>query len=295
VAGHLRSAFHGAVWFVPLQDLTDARLIPDKLLDALRLPRSPQLQPSEQAVAFLSRQPSLLLLDNFEHLVTDGTPLVQTLLEQVPALTCLVTSRQRLNLPGEREFPVAPLPVPRDGPWLAVADPTPSDPSDPPDPSDTNQQLSSLLECASVRLFVDRAQAARPDFQLTRTNAAAVATLCVRLEGLPLALELAAARAGVLAPAQMLERLSQRFELLASTQRGTVPRHRSLWAALDWSYELLSPELQQFFARLSVFQGGWTLEAAEAVCGDEGVGGSALGVGEGRSQRPTPNACPGLP
>src|SRR5262249_26606889 len=120
VAGQLRAAFHGAVWLVPLQDLTEARLIPDKLLDALRLPRSPQMAPLEQAAAFLSRQPSLLLLDNFEHLVTEGAPLVQTLLEQAPTLTCLVTSRQRLNLAGEQEFPVAPLPVPVGGGWLMV-------------------------------------------------------------------------------------------------------------------------------------------------------------------------------
>jgi DNA-binding SARP family transcriptional activator len=112
VAGRHRAAFHGAVWFVPLQDLIEARLITDKLLEALRLPRSPQLQPLEQAVAFLARQPSLVVLDNFEHLVTEGAPLVQALLEQVPTLTCLVTSRQRLNLAGEKEFPVAPLPAP---------------------------------------------------------------------------------------------------------------------------------------------------------------------------------------
>jgi tetratricopeptide (TPR) repeat protein len=116
-----------------------------------------------------------------------------------------------------------------------------------------------------VQLFVDRAQAVQADFQVTRTNAAAIAGLCARLEGLPLALELAAARAGVLTPAQMLERLGQRFGLLASPQRGVTPRHRSLRAALEWSYQLLSPELQRFFARLSVFQGGWTLEAAEVV------------------------------
>src|SRR5206468_1340921 len=116
-AGQLRTPFHDAVWFVPLQDLADARLIPDKLLDALGLPRSPDVEPLDQVAAFLSRQPSLLLMDNFEHLVTDGAPLVQTLLEQVPALTCLVTSRQRLNLAGEKEFPVAPLPVPAEGPW----------------------------------------------------------------------------------------------------------------------------------------------------------------------------------
>lgn len=260
VADRLRTAFHGAVWFVPLQDLTDARLIPDKLLDVLRLPRSPQIEPIEQAVAFLSRQPSLLLLDNFEHLVTEGAALVQTLLEQGPTLTCLVTSRQRLNLAGEQEFPVAPLPVPVANRQYSVA----SKGTD--DPSELATDYWRLATVPSVALFLDRAQAVRPDFQLTRTNATAVAGICARLEGLPLALELAAARAGALAPAQILERLSQRFDLLATTRRGTMPRHRSLRAALDWSYQLLSPDLQRFFVRLSVFQGGWTLEAAETVC-----------------------------
>src|SRR5207248_1392489 len=122
----------------------------------------------------------------------------------------------------------------------------------------------------SVQLFLDRAQAIRPDFQLTPHNAAAVAELCRRLEGLPLALELAASRVWVLTPAQMLARLSERFELLVGRQRDAGSRHRSLRAALEWSYELLSPDLQRFFARLSVFRGGWTVEAAAAVAGDGG-------------------------
>jgi len=122
------------------------------------------------------------------------------------------------------------------------------------------------MQCPSVQLFIDRAQAVRPDLQVTPGNAAAVAELCRRLEGLPLAVVLVAARAQVLSPAQMLERLSERFELLVSRQRDGVPRHRSLRAALDWSCHLLSLELQRFFACLSIFRGGWTLEAAEAVC-----------------------------
>jgi predicted ATPase len=125
-----------------------------------------------------------------------------------------------------------------------------------------------LLQYPSVALFVDRAGAARPGFRLTPENAAAVAQLCERLEGLPLAIELAAARSRVLMPPQILERLSRRFELLVSWRRDVSARHRTLWAALEWSYQLLSPELQRFFARLSIFRGGWTLEAAEAVCAD---------------------------
>src|SRR5262249_59953077 len=152
--------FRGAIWFVPLVDLSDARLIVDKTLDTLRLPRSPGLEPLDQVVAFLARQRSLLLLDNFEHLVDEGAARVQALLEQVPTLTCLITSRRRLDLSGEREFPVPPLPTP-DGPAS-------------PD---------RLLQCASVRLFVDRAPAVRPDLRLTPGNAAAVAGLSTRVGG----------------------------------------------------------------------------------------------------------------
>jgi predicted ATPase/DNA-binding SARP family transcriptional activator len=262
VAGQLRTAFHGAIWFVPLQDVADARLIPDKLLDVLRLPRSPQLQPMEQAAAFLSRQPSLLLLDNFEHLVTDGVPLVQTLLEQVPTLTCLITSRQRLNMVGEKEFTVTPLPVPGGKSHRSGVEGNEAT-------ADLAQAPCSLIRIPSVALFVDRAQAVRPDFQITRMNGEAVARLCARLEGLPLALVLAAARVGVMTPEQMLARLEQRLDLLVTRQRGAVTRHRSLRAALDWSHQLLSPELQRFFARLSVFRGGWTLAAAESVCDEQ--------------------------
>jgi tetratricopeptide (TPR) repeat protein len=136
-----------------------------------------------------------------------------------------------------------------------------------PTPAETGSP-ERLLDCPSVRLFVDRAQAVRPSFQLTEGNAAAVAALCQGLEGLPLALELAAARVDVLTPPQMLARLEQRFEMLTDQQRRVEPRHQSLRAALDWSYQLLPPEVRQFFARLSVFRGGWTLEAAEAVCGE---------------------------
>jgi predicted ATPase/DNA-binding SARP family transcriptional activator len=243
VAQQIWQPFQGSVWFVPLSDLTDPRLIPDKALDALRLPRSPRAEPLEQVATFLSRQPSLLLLDNFEHLLPDGAAIVETLMERVATLTVLVTSRQRLHVPGEGEFPVPPLPAPQ-RPY-------------------TPEQLCG---CDSVRLFLDRSQAVRPDFQVTAGNAAAVAGVCERLEGIPLAIELAAARAWVLAPAQMLERLEQRFELLTRRQYRGDPRHRSLRATLDWSYQLLSPELQPFFTRLSVFRGGWTLTAAEVVC-----------------------------
>jgi predicted ATPase/DNA-binding SARP family transcriptional activator len=280
VAERLWEGWEGAIWFVSLADVVDARLICDRVRDALRLPRSPHVESLEQVEAFLSQHPSLLILDNFEQLMgaapggEDGVSMVRRLLERLPSLTCVITSRQRLGLPGEREFPVAPLPVPGVQGGLSQHLNTRAP-----------EHLNTLTTLPSVALFVDRAQAARPDFQVTPGNAAAVAALCARLEGLPLALELAAARARMLTPQQMLERLERRFELLTSRQRDPDPRHGSLRATLDWSYQLLPPELQRLFARLSVFRGGFTLEAAEAVC-SEGVGCWVLGV---RAAGPIPN------
>lgn len=243
VAERLRGPLRDAVWFVPLADLADASLTPGAVLEALHLPHSGDAAPLDQIVQVLSGQPSLLLLDNFEQLVEEGALFVRTLLERAPTLTCLVTSRQALVLGAEREFPVFPLATPH--------------------PEDTPETLSRQ-EC--VQLFVDRAQAVRPDFQVTSANAAVLAELCGRLEGIPLALELAAARAQVLTPAQMLLQMEHRFDFLVSRQRDIAPRHRSLHAAIDLSYQLLSPNLRRFFARLSVFRGGWTTEAAQAVC-----------------------------
>lgn len=244
VARRLSEPYAGAVWFVALADLSDSQRIIDAILAALDVPRAPNVEPMEQVAAALSQQPSLVVLDNFEHLVDEGAPVVQTLLARVSTLTCLVTSRQVLALEGERTFVLHPLPT--------------------PNPDEAPEQLR---QNAGVALFVDRAQAVRPDFQITLYNAPAIAKLCAGLEGIPLALELAAARSQVLTPAQMLEQLDERFGFLVSRKRGGgTSRHRTLRSALDWSYQLLSPELQRFFARLSVFRGGWTVEAAEAVC-----------------------------
>jgi predicted ATPase len=241
------------VWFAPLADLSDSRLLPGALADSLGLERPGPADLTEQVVAHLSAcSRSLLVLDNFEQLVdADGPALVRTLLERVPTLTCLVTSRKRLLIDAEREFVVGPLRPPRE----CARDEERGDP----------ERL--LGACACVALFVERAQQARPDFQITRRNAPAIAQLCDRLDGIPLALELAAARANVLSPAQMMAQLLEgRGDLLVSRRRDLVPRHRSLRAAIEWSWRLLSPDLQRFFAALSVFRGGWTVEAAEAVC-----------------------------
>ncbi|HLV79240.1 MAG TPA: tetratricopeptide repeat protein, partial [Chthonomonadaceae bacterium] len=243
VAARLWEAFAGAVWFVSLADLTKGRQIPERLRNALPLPRAENLDPLEQALTFLTAQPSLLVLDNFEHLVDEGAAIVPILLSRAPALTCLVTSRCWLGLTGEHEFFVSPLPAPHG--------------------EGTPEQLSVY---ESVQLFVDRAQTVKPDFQLTAGNAAAIARLCAYLEGIPLALELATARALVMTPSQIAAQLDRRFDLLVSRKRDVAERHRTLRAAIDWSYTLLPPELQTFFVQLSVFRGGWNLEAAESVC-----------------------------
>lgn len=239
----LLGPFQGAVWFVPLASLIDPRLVTHAVLDALALPRPSGAEPMDRIAEALAAQPSLLVLDNFEHLIEGGTGVVKTLLERVPSLTCLITSRHKLNLPGEREFPVHPLPTPDEG-----------------------QRPEQLARNESVALFVDRAQAVRADFQVTERNAAALARLCSRLEGIPLALELAAARAPVVSVSGMLEQLEHRFDALVTRHAGADGRHGTLRAALDWSYRLLSPDLQHFFAKLSVFRGGWTAAAAEEVC-----------------------------
>ncbi|MBI5834343.1 MAG: tetratricopeptide repeat protein [Armatimonadetes bacterium] len=242
--GHrLLDPFGGSVWFVPLADVWDPELVHDTILASLGVARPPEREPLEALSQALAGHQSLLILDNYEQLVETGALAVHALLERIPTVSCLVSSRQRLTVAGEHEFAVPPLPTPH---------------------GTTEPEL--LSRCESVQLFVDRAQAVRPDFALTATNAPAVAELCARLEGIPLAIELAASRAQVLTPQQMLERLGKPLDLLVSRRRDTAERHRTLRAAVEWSYQLLDPELQAFYARVSVFAGGCSLEAVEAVC-----------------------------
>ena len=245
------------VRFVPLAELSDPRQIPAAIAASLRLPLAPGQDTFSLVCAALAACRTLLVLDNLEHLAEEAAPLVAALLEQAPDLTCLVTSRRSLGIAGEEEWTIAPLPLPE-------ARPTDS--------------LSPLLACPSVQLFVDRAQAVLPHFQVTARNAAEVAALCRDLEGIPLALELAAARARVLTPGQMRIHLAQRFELLVNRRAGKDARHRSLHAAIEWSVQLLPPDLRRLFLQLCVFHGGWTLEAAEAVLGESDGRGEVWGA-----------------
>ncbi len=237
-----------AVCFVELVDVET----PERMLQAIAETVCPHAAadrlPLEGILNALGAGAALLILDNMEQIAEEGAELVGRLLERLPDLTILVTSRQRLNLAGEREFPLLPLPTPEH--------------ADAPE---------CLMEFASVRLYVDRAQAARADFQLTARNAAAVAALCLRLEGLPLALELAASWAQTLSPAQMLARLDRRFEMLRTRRKGIAARHQTLEVCIAWSFRLLDPEVQAFFCRLCLLHGEWTLETAEAIVGESDI------------------------
>lgn len=232
--------------FADLSDLTDAARLTETLAERLGIPTQGATPARDRLRTLLAATPTLLLLDNLEQLLPGAGAEVESLLNAAPTLKVLATSRRPLGVGREREFPVPALPVP-------ALECTPD----------------QMVSVPSVQLFVDRAQAARPDFQVTSGNAGAVATLCRRLEGSPLALELAAARAGRLSPAKMVAWLPRRFDLLVArgTGRGDA-RHHSLRATIAWSVELLPENVRQFWRALAVFPGGFTVEAAAEVVGE---------------------------
>jgi predicted ATPase len=244
VASGLIDLFPGGIHFVPLSSLNDPALLASAIVQTMGIREAGGQSPLEILKENLRNSPMLLVLDNFEHLIS-AAPTVAELLATGPNLKILVTSRSALHVYGEHEFPVPPLALPDAG----------STPS-----------VETLLQCPSVALFVQRAVAAKPDFELNPENASAVAEICARLDGLPLAIELAAARVKVLSPASMLTRLANRLQLLTGGARDLPQRQQTLRAAMDWSYDLLSPAEQKLFRRLSVFVGGCNLEGVEAVC-----------------------------
>jgi non-specific serine/threonine protein kinase len=234
------------VWLVELAALAEPGLVPQAVAQAVGVPEAPGRPLLATLADALRPRRALLLLDNCEHVLDAGARVVDALLRACPALTVLATSRAALGIVGEVAWRVPSLGLPE-----AHARPS----------------VKALARCEAVRLFVDRAQAAEPTFALTPRNAPAVAQVCARLDGIPLALELAAARVRVLPPEQLLERLEDRFGLLTGGSRTALPRHRTLRAAVDWSYDLLTAGERALFERLSVFAGGWTLEAVERVSG----------------------------
>ncbi len=252
VAAEVQDAGGGDVRLVELASLTDPALVPQTVTKALGLEVRENFV--DALIAYFQHKPTLLLLDNCEHLVQACADLVETLLQACPELNVLATSREPLKIDGEHLCPVLPLGIP---------DPNHL-PPDSPDP------VAALLQHDSVRLFLDRI---RPhgDIRLGPENIPAVAVICASLDGIPLALELAAARVKLLPLPAIAEMLTDRFGLLTDGRRTALPRHKTLRAVLDWSYDLLTGPEQALLCRLSVFAGGWTLDAAEAVGLAEGV------------------------
>jgi len=246
MAADAAAEFPGGVCFVPLSAVSDCGLIASTIAQALGVRETVNQSSQESLKQYVSGldQPMLLLLDNFEHLVS-GAPVVTQLLTTGPKLKVAVTSQAPLHVYGEHEFPVPPLALPD----LKSVPP-----------------LEVLSRLPAVALFVERAQAVKREFALARDNSAAVAAICARLDGLPLAIELAAARIKLLSPAAMLARLESRLSLLTGGARDLPTRQQTLRSTVDWSYGLLNAAEQTLFRRLSVFAGGCTLEAAEAVC-----------------------------
>ena len=251
VASGLVERFPGGTCFVPLSPVNDPGLLASVIVQALGIREAGSQSPLEMLKKNFQdslRAPMLFLLDNFEHLV-QAAPTVTELLAMGPNLKILVTSRAALHVYGEHEFPVPPLAIPESLATLPV---------------------EVLSQYPAVALFVQRAIAVKPDFELNRENAPAVIEICARLDGLPLAIELAAARVKVLSPSSMRIRLTSRLQLLTGGARDMPQRQQTLRAAIDWSYDLLSAAEQKLFRRLSVFVGGCTLEGAEAVCNTKG-------------------------
>ena len=249
VALELRSQFADGVFLVRLTPVTDTTRVIPTIAETLGLHETARGNPVEAILTnFLRSRRILLLLDNFEQ-VMDAASKIAELLEACPRLKILVTSRAPLRLRGERELVVQPLPVPD---WKHTPD------------------LQHLSQYASVALFIQRAQSVRSDFMVTNENAPAVAEICYRLDGLPLAIELAAARIKLLTPQELLRRLSHRFDILRGGTRDLPERQRTLRGAIDWSYNLLTDPARALFRRLSVFSGGCSIESAEAVCNLDG-------------------------
>jgi predicted ATPase/class 3 adenylate cyclase/TolA-binding protein len=244
VAEELNERYSDGVWLVELAPVADPTLVTQTVALALGLREQPERTLSDALVDFLAPKRLLLLLDNCEHLVDACREAAAKLLRACPQVRILATSREVLGVPGEVSYRV---------PALALPDP------------EVPLELLELEEKDAIRLFVERARERRMDFVVTQENASAVVEICARLDGVPLAIELAAARVGVLAPQQLLSRLEDRFRLLTGGSAGTPSRQRTLRATLDWSYELLSNEERTLLQRLSVFAGVCTLEAAEAV------------------------------
>jgi len=247
LAEEVQETFAAGVWLVELASLADPTLVTSTVASTLGVREQPQRSIVDALLDYVRAKTLLLLLDNCEHLIEACAQLADMLLRAASRLKIVASSREALGIAGETAYRV---------PSLSLPEPRPL------------QDLEALAHNECVHLFVDRAATAYPGFRLTARNAPAVVQICRRLDGIPLALELAAARSRVFPPEQIAARLSDRFRLLTGGSRTALPRHQTLLALLDWSYQLLSEAERVLLRRLSVFAGGWSLEAAQAVCSD---------------------------
>jgi predicted ATPase/class 3 adenylate cyclase len=247
VAADLMDEFPDGVWLVELAALRDEELVTRTICAALDLKEEPGQDPMDGLTAYLRSRKLLLILDNCEHLVSTAAAVTEKLLRECPALHVLATSREALAVGGETVWRVPSLSLP------AVK-------------KHAKEVPPEALETEAVRLFLDRVRSLSPGFKLTTSGAAATVEICRRLDGIPLAIELAAAMVNVLSPEQIADRLVDFFRVLSKGSRTALPRHQTLLGAIQWSYDLLTPPQQVLLRRLSVFQGGWTIEAAEDSC-----------------------------
>jgi len=249
-AGACAGSFADGVWFVDLAAISDPALVSQSVALVVGIADQAAGRVQEALERFLRNRSLLLVLDNCEHLLRGCAHMVARLLRECAQVTVLATSREPLHVQGEHVYPLPTLAFPPPGGALS---------------------LETIAASDAVRLFVERAQAVQPAFALTEGNARAVCEICARVDGIPLAIELAAARVRVLSPEVLAQRLGHRFSLLKSADSTAPSRHQTLRATLDWSYDLLDEEEKRLLHRLSVFVGGWTLEAAEAIDGDDGA------------------------
>ena len=247
-AAELTDEYEDGVFFVALAAIADPSLVVPTVARTLGLIEASNQSPEELLKGYLRDRHILLVLDNFEQ-VLEAAPLIDEVLHSAPRVKVLVTSRTPLGLYGEHEFPIPPLSLPE---------------------SEAAPSAEHLADYGAIRLFLDRTRAVNPEFSLTEENAGAVAEICERLDGLPLAIELAAARAKLLPPQALLSRLGNRLKLLTGGARNLPERQRTLRNTIEWSYEMLDEGEKTLFARLAAFPGGGTLEAIEAVCDAEG-------------------------
>ena len=245
LAAETLDRFPDGVWWVPLGALVDGQLVSSAVADALSVRPLPGRGSLEAVIDHLGRSQSLLLLDDCEHLIEAAAEVAETLLRGCPNLTVLTTSRAPLGVGGETDWRVPSLSLPREP---------------------AHERPEVLRESDAVRLFVERAMKVRPNFAIGAENAPAIVQICRALDGIPLAIELAAARVRVMSVEQIAIALGDRFRLLTGGARTALPRQHTLRASVDWSHDLLSPPERMLFRRLAVFVGGWTLDAAEQVC-----------------------------